>query len=237
MTASKSAATARITEIFSSVQGEGPRMGERQIFIRFESCHMECAYCDEGSRLGRSMSLPDVLKDVNEIEKSSGPHRVVSLTGGEPLLQVGFLKCLCRELKRQHYQILLETSGVLWKSFSKVVRDCDIIAMDLKLPSVTRQRDFLEEHRKFLRFAKSKEAYVKVVASRKVSHSEYEKHIRMVASVAPGLTVFLQPMSCGKAAIPRPELIHLLLKLQRIGAKWLPDIRLGIQLHKLINVR
>ncbi len=39
--------TTRITEIFSSLQGEGPYMGQRHLFIRFEACHMACAYCDE----------------------------------------------------------------------------------------------------------------------------------------------------------------------------------------------
>ena len=109
--------------------------------------------------------------------------------------------------------------------------------MDLKLSSVTRQRCFLEEHRKFLGLVKTKDSYIKVVVSPKICQAEYEKHIRMVASVAPRMTVYLQPLSCGKTAFPRPLLIHLLLRLQRIGAKWLPNIRLGIQLHKLINVR
>ncbi|MCL5059022.1 MAG: 7-carboxy-7-deazaguanine synthase QueE, partial [Actinobacteria bacterium] len=37
---------AAVREIFSSVQGEGPYVGTRQIFIRFDGCNLSCRYCD-----------------------------------------------------------------------------------------------------------------------------------------------------------------------------------------------
>lgn len=237
MISRKAVASARITEIFSSIQGEGPRMGERHIFIRFEACHMACDYCDESGKIGRNMFLPEMLRQVEKLERKYGPHSCVSLTGGEPLLYTDFLRALLPELRKRKFRVLLETSGVLWKSLSKVLRDCDIIAMDLKLPSVTRQGYFLKEHRKFLSLAKSRETYIKIVVSPSLKLSEYEKHLRMVAAVAPETPVFLQPISHGKKVIPGPALVRLLEKLQRTGAKWIPDIRLGIQLHKILNIR
>jgi 7-carboxy-7-deazaguanine synthase len=232
-----SSGRASITEIFSSLQGEGPRTGERHIFVRFEACHMACAYCDETGKKGREMALADVLRAVEKLEKKNGPHTCVSLTGGEPLLYADFLTPLCRALRKKKFRVLLETSGVLWKQLSKVVGSCDIIAMDLKLPSVTRQREFLEEHRKFLAIAKKKEAYIKVVVSRNADRGECDRHFRMVADVAPETTVFLQPVSGGKGIYPDPALMRFLDRLQRIGAKRLPDIRVGIQLHKIMNIR
>ena len=228
---------ARITEIFSSLQGEGPRMGERHIFIRFEACHMACAYCDETGKKSRDMSLADVLKEVARLEKKRGPHACVSLTGGEPLLYVDFLKPLCRALKKRKFRVLLETSGVLWRPLSKVFQDCDIIAMDLKLPSVTEQRDFLDEHRAFLAIARQKNAYIKIVLSKDADVRDFGRHLRMVAAVAPATPVFLQPLSRPGKGFPDPLLLRHLNKLQRIGAKWLPDVRVGIQLHKVFNVR
>jgi organic radical activating enzyme len=109
--------------------------------------------------------------------------------------------------------------------------------MDLKLPSVTRQKEFLEEHRKFLAIARRKETYIKIVLSGKADIREYEKHLRMVAAVAPETPVFLQPMSHAKRVYPDPALMRFLDKLQRIGAKQLPDVRVGIQLHKILNIR
>ncbi len=228
---------ARITEIFSSLQGEGPHMGERHIFIRFEACHMACAYCDERKKKARAMSLPDILREVARLEKKSGPHTCVSLTGGEPLLCADFLKRLCWELKKRKFRILLETSGVLWRELSKVARVCDVIAMDLKLPSVTHQKSFLEEHRKFLALAKRKAIYIKVVVSQSVDVREYREHLCMVAQVAPHAPVFLQPVSGSGKKYPDLALMRFLDKLQRIGAKRLPGVRVGIQLHKLMYIR
>ena len=229
--------TARITEIFSSLQGEGPHMGERHIFIRFEACHMACAYCDESAKRGRSMSLDDVLRKVDSLEKKEGPHACVSLTGGEPLLYADFLKPLGRALKKKKLRVLLETSGILWRQFSKVLGDCDIIAMDLKLASVTEDRDFLKEHRAFLKIAKKKDVYIKIVVSRSADLREFDRHLQMVASVARGTPVFLQPVSRPGKRYPDLLLMRYLNQLQRIGARRLPDIRVGIQLHKILNIR
>jgi organic radical activating enzyme len=58
--------TAPITELFSSIQGEGLLVGERQVFLRFAGCNLCCAYCDTpgaqqappAARIERPSSLP-----------------------------------------------------------------------------------------------------------------------------------------------------------------------------------
>src|SRR3990167_9049981 len=99
---------ARISEIFSSLQGEGTRMGERQLFIRFEECHIRCEYCDELDKPGRAMSLEEVLSEVLRIDQEDGPHSYVSLTGGEPLLYRTFLAPLLLRLKSLGFGTYLE---------------------------------------------------------------------------------------------------------------------------------
>ena len=37
---------AKICEMFTSVQGEGPYVGCKQLFIRFCGCNLNCDYCD-----------------------------------------------------------------------------------------------------------------------------------------------------------------------------------------------
>ena len=109
--------------------------------------------------------------------------------------------------------------------------------MDLKLPSVTRQKGFLEEHRQFLKIAKRKEVYIKIVISKNVDRRDYDKHLRVVEEIAPATPVFLQPVSHGGKIYPDTGLLRLLNDLQRTGAKRLSDVRVGIQLHKLMTIR
>ena len=87
--------TAGISEVFSSLQGEGTHLGERHLFIRFEHCNIHCEYCDELDKAGVDMDLDTVLKSVKKLEEESGPHSLISLTGGEPLMYQSFLKFLC----------------------------------------------------------------------------------------------------------------------------------------------
>lgn len=226
----------RITEIFSSLQGEGLRMGERHLFIRFDECHLHCVYCDEVDKKGKEMSVDEVLDEVDRLQKAQGPHAFISFTGGEPLLYTRFLNFLCKKLREKKYKILLETSGILWQALEDIFKECDLIAMDLKLSSVSREKDFLEEHRKFLKIAKAKEIYIKVVVSQEIDREEYENHLKMVASVAPRTPVFLQPASKGREAYTDPATLRLLNDLQHCGSQWLSDVRVGVQLHKIFNI-
>lgn len=230
-------APVRISEIFSSLQGEGPRMGERHLFIRFEACHLKCSYCDERLKRGMRMSIAQVLRKIDQLEKTKGPHAFISLTGGEPLLSVEFLKQLCLPLKARRYKILLETNGVLWQELRKVIGLCDLISMDWKLPSVGHTKDFLEEHLRFLRIAKSRKLYVKIPVSLGMNQGEYESHLRKVAAVAPRTPVFLQPVTFRKQkGCPSRKLWDLLIELQRTGSRIHSEVRIGIQLHKIFNI-
>ena len=228
---------AGITEIFSSLQGEGPRMGERHLFIRFEACQLECVYCDERAKRGREMSLAQVLRLVDALEKKNGPHVYVSLTGGEPLLYGAFLKPLCRALRKRKYKILLETNGILSRELQSIRRQCDLIAMDVKLASVSGGKGLLKEHAAFFKSVGKSDMYVKIVVSSKIDRRDYEDHLRMIALLAPKVPVFLQPVSEREKGLPRPGFLKLLLQLQRRGQKLIPNVRLGIQLHKILNIR
>ena len=41
---------AKIKEIFTSIQGEGPFIGHKQLFVRFCGCNLSCKYCDTDYR-------------------------------------------------------------------------------------------------------------------------------------------------------------------------------------------
>ncbi len=97
--------TAYISEIFSSIQGEGLYIGERQLFIRFCGCNLNCDFCDTDFEKKEFIKIFDENENINKVnnpisptelqkiteEFLKNPHHLISLTGGEPLLYSDFL--------------------------------------------------------------------------------------------------------------------------------------------------
>ena len=42
----KEEAILRVSELFYSIQGEGPTLGKPSVFIRLAGCNLECVWCD-----------------------------------------------------------------------------------------------------------------------------------------------------------------------------------------------
>jgi len=105
-----SATTAlRVSEVFTSLQGEGPTAGTPSVFVRLQGCSVGCAWCDTKYSWpaggGRAIALEELLADV----AAAGPDNVV-VTGGEPLEHPGF-EPLVRGLRRLRRRIEVETAG------------------------------------------------------------------------------------------------------------------------------
>ena len=226
-----------ISEIFSSLQGEGTHAGEKHLFVRFQGCNMRCRYCDERDKPGAEMTLAQVLLEAERLERAEGPHRFVSLTGGEPLQSVAFLKRLLPELRSLNHGIYLETNGVLWSALADVLDFCDVIAMDMKPVSVTRDRCVDEDHRRFLMLAKAKEVFVKIVVSREIDFSEFDREIGIISEIAPEIPVVLQPMSPLWGDENAVGLEDLMTVLRARALRRIPDVRMIARLHKLLNIR
>jgi len=229
--------SAQITEIFSSLQGEGPYAGAKHIFVRFEECHMHCTYCDEIHKVGTAWSLDTAVNQILRLETVHGPHLHVSLTGGEPLLYLPFIKPLIQVLKANKLAVYLETSGVLFKALGEVVDDCAVIAMDLKPASVTLEKNYLEEHRSFLKICLKNNYFLKMVVSKEIDLVEYDAHVKLVAEVAPDAVLYLQPLTSGVEGHEDVVLMQLISDLQKRGQAWLKDIRIGLRLHRILNIR
>lgn len=237
-----------VTEIFSSVQGEGPYVGCRHLFIRFAGCNLSCAYCDTsravpgncrvevrpGTR--RFVHLPNPLtpEEVGVLVSGMNPagHHAVSLTGGEPLLYPGFLGELIPLLRGARRGIYLETNGTLDEALKRVVRLVDVVAMDVKLPTATGMRPFWEEHRRFLAAAQGKKVVVKAVVTRETPVEEVLAAAEM-AQEAKAILV-LQPVTArdpGRRPAPAQ-----LLYLQSRALEVAKDVRVIPQVHRLCGM-
>ena len=83
---------------------------------------------------GEKMSVNDVLLEVlKDKEFYLNSKGGVTLSGGEPLLHIQFIKELLIRLKENNVHICIETSGyVKWENIEKIIPYVDIFLYDIK---------------------------------------------------------------------------------------------------------
>jgi len=226
---------AKISEIFSSIQGEGIYAGHRQIFVRFAGCNIDCIFCDtKNPARVRLFSVKQLLSRVKKLDASSN-HHSVSITGGEPLLQAEFLKEALSEIRNIGLKIYLETNGTLPDRLDEVLGLVDIISMDIKLPTSTRSPGCWRKHAQFLKKAGDKEVFVKTVVTSDTKSGDFARAVDLVRSQDRNIAFVIQPVTPanGTKAI---DVIRL-LRYHKQAVQSLPNARIIPQLHKAIGVR
>lgn len=241
--------TAPVIEVFSSLQGEGPRVGERHLFVRFQDCELTCKFCDTPtsfvvnkfcrveappfSKKFRNLPNPLTPAQLNEV-LADFTESVLSVTGGEPLQKAAFLKEWLPTV-RPRFRVLLETAGVHSHEFREVADHVDIVAMDVKLPSSTGMHPWWREHEAFLKAALGKEIYVKVVVTSETTQDDLKRAMDLVASVDASIPFILQPASAFARfrAVPGIEQVA---GWQTMAQQALKDVRVIPQLHKQLGV-
>lgn len=225
----------RVVEVFSSLQGEGPHLGERQIFARLGGCNLHCDYCDEPD----TIPIPSgIVRDAEWVKAQIAQlaherrHQAVSWTGGEPLLHPQFLMGLMRWARRQGLENHLETNGTLGAAMAGLAPLCDAVAMDLKLPSST-GRELWSQHRDFLRAAPAG-TFVKVVLTSKATEAEWRKVLETLKASPRELPLYLQPATPigGVAPIPAARC----LKFEALARRALKRVFVRPQWHHLWNL-
>ena len=176
--------TAKIIEIFHSLQGEGVYLGEPMTFVRFYGCNLACHYCD--TRYARDEARASEMPGdqvIAEVKKLAKPGEFVSLTGGEPLLWAGFIAEIGPGLKDNGLKLYLETNGTLPDELHKVLALLDAVAMDIKPPTAC-GKAFWGTHRHFLAAAGDK-AFVKLVVAADTEAEEFQKIYKLSVAVIP----------------------------------------------------
>jgi 7-carboxy-7-deazaguanine synthase len=223
--------TARVIEIFRSLQGEGICLGEPMTFIRFHGCNLSCDYCDSRYALdepkAREMSVEQAF---GAIDREARSGEFVSLTGGEPLLWADFILELGPRLKASGRKPYLETNGTLPGELSKVAGLVDMVAMDIKPPSAC-GRSLWGEHEEFLSLCGDK-AFVKLVVADDTTAGEVEQAAQLVARVSPGAAFILQP--AGGAHAPGMQTVR---KYRAIAGRHLARVSIIAQMHKIWGLR
>lgn len=122
-----------VAEIFTSINGEGVLAGQLAAFVRFTGCNLHCTYCD--TMWANEPGAPHTMMTTDEIVGrilKTGVHNV-TLTGGEPLLQLALPELLRRLSEHPQLRMEIETNGSM--DISEAIQIPNVtVTMDCKLP-------------------------------------------------------------------------------------------------------
>lgn len=230
----------RVSEVFSSIQGEGKLLGRRQIFIRFSGCNLNCNYCDttesRDSLYGECVSSDELQKKVDDL--ITPDLHSLSLTGGEPLLHSDFLE---EFLGNNSIDTLLETNGSLPHELSKILDLIQYASVDIKLPehkAVSDWNNLLDNELKSINLLIEEDinTYCKLV----VFPSTKVDTVTLIASKlveelkdSSKLSLIIQPVS---PLTHWENKQYKLLEISERTGKYL-DVLVIPQVHKLLNIR
>lgn len=219
----------KINEIFASIQGEGPVVGYKQLFIRFCGCNLNCNYCDTEFLKGNEYSPLELFEQI-DTEYDLKTFHSISLTGGEPLLHVDFLQEFL-PLLRNKTKIYLETNATLSENLLKIKPFIDIISADIKLKSATGFESF-DLHKKFFKNCESTQTFAKIVFDNNIT----EQEISTCTSIGNiyNIELVLQPKMVGNKMAVNSEFCT---ELHEKFTQKYRNTRLIPQVHKFIDVQ
>lgn len=220
----------KIAEVFDSVQGEGIYLGEKQIFVRFFGCNLECKYCDTKLDCFKEYEPQELLKEINLYRDT---YHSISFTGGEPLLQKDFLKEILKLTFRSGFKNYLETNGTLPQALDEVISYLHIVAMDLKLPSSTGHGDFWQQHRRFLEIASWREVFLKATICESTEEDDLREGLKLVKEIDKSAILVLQP-NCYE---DQDKIMKKLKKFKAICAEEDVTACVIAQMHKVAGLR
>jgi pyruvate formate lyase activating enzyme len=126
-------------ETFGTVDGPGIRY-----VVFLQGCLLRCRFCHNADTWeigkGKQMSVNEIIQDLTSylpfIEASGGG---ITVSGGEPLLQISFLIELFKECNKRSIHTTIDSSGGCYSTSShfqeqllELIKYTDLILLDLK---------------------------------------------------------------------------------------------------------
>lgn len=125
-------------ESFGTVDGPGLRY-----VVFFQGCPMRCLYCHNPDtwevKKGTEVTPEEILKNYQK-NRSFYTKGGLTVTGGEPLLQIDFLLELFRQAKQQKIHTCIDTSGITYgqgrpgyeEKLDELMKYTDLVMLDIK---------------------------------------------------------------------------------------------------------
>ena len=120
-------------ETFGTVDGPGIRF---MFFV--QGCGLKCKYCHNrdtwDKRCGQKYNVDDIFNKIMKYKNYITPNGGVTVSGGEPLLQVPFLIELFKKLKAEGIHTCIDTSGMveITNDIKVLLSLTDLVLLDIK---------------------------------------------------------------------------------------------------------
>lgn len=203
----------KVVEIFPTLQGEGPFVGQPAVFVRLGGCNLACNFCDTEFEQFAEMTLEAILAQVTSLR--NGQRDLVVITGGEPLRQN--IAPLCEALLEKGLRVQIETNGTLWRLLPEGVNVvCSPKVTDGKYHVL--RPDLLDRVDALKFIVSAEDADYRDVGD--VGQS----------SVGRPIPIYVQPMDAYDPAKNAANAAHALALAQRQG------YRLSMQMHKIWGI-
>jgi 7-carboxy-7-deazaguanine synthase len=203
--------TLKVVEIFATLQGEGPFVGQPSVFVRLGGCNLACGFCDTEFEQFEEMDLGSVVGQVTQLGGTT--HDLVVITGGEPLRQN--IAPLCEALLAEGLRVQIETNGTLWRELPQGVNIvCSPKISDGKYHPI--RPDLL-----------ARVDALKFIVS--ADDADY-RTVGEVGQAGTTIPVYVQPMDAYDPAKNTANAAHALALAQAHG------YRLSMQMHKLWGI-
>ena len=162
-------------ESFGTVDGPGIRY-----VVFMQGCPLRCMYCHNPDTWnfdgGREVDTDEILKEYNK-NREFYTKGGITVTGGEPLLQVDFVTELFKKAKQQNIHTCIDTSGATYnpenleyiKKLEKLLAYTDLVMLDIKHIDDKKHRELTgKSNKNILQFAKYLESMKKPVWIRNI---------------------------------------------------------------------
>jgi 7-carboxy-7-deazaguanine synthase len=235
----------QLTEIFTSIEGEGIFFGTKTMFVRMAGCHLKCYWCDTTYALpldsGNSCTIDEAKR---LIEEQLQPYTYkVNFTGGEPLIQYEAVIELAKFIKEeQGLRTYLESACFDSNRYVQVLPFIDICKIEFKMSDsevidVRYYDNLLRNELECLEAAitNHKITYIKIVISNSTDVYEFKSLIQNIfknVKIANIAGFIIQP----SYGINEPTVERLFEFYDAVYPIY-RDVRIIPQLHKLIGAR
>jgi len=235
----------QISEIFTSIEGEGILFGTKTMFVRMAGCHLKCRWCDTAYALPMKSGHGYTLGYVkNLISKHLQPNTYkVNFTGGEPLLQHESIIDLAKFIKEEKgLRTYIESSCFDSRRFEKVLPHIDICKIEFKMSdsNVVNTKHYAnllcnEIQCLNLSIESHKTTYIKIVITGSTDFDEFKNLLKSISVHIKATTLagFIIQPSYG---IDEPT-VERLFNFYDIVYPIYNDVRIIPQLHKVIGAR